>query len=150
MVGKKRMLLMKYSHAHRKPCQGPNACLVQTYSPPSSGKRAESDETTRTDGRKKAPVARSHMVIEPGPACAAAANHRTAATAEMLKKTRCHTRSSRRNAGALEVMADYGICPERRIANDPALPMAEARLFRAADLSHVGFRKVLGIASRGR
>ena len=90
---------MKYSHAHRKPCHGPKACLVQTYRPPSSGNRAESDETTNTDGRKKASVASSQSVSEPGPACAAAASHRTAATAEMLKNTRCQTRSSRRNAG---------------------------------------------------
>ena len=90
---------MKYSHEHRNPCQSPNAFLVQTYIPPSSGNLAESDAMTIADGTKKSKAAAIQSVMDPGPECAAADSQRTPTTAEMLNRTRSQSRSSRLRTG---------------------------------------------------
>src|SRR5580700_7273500 len=65
------------------------------YMPPSSGKRRDRPAMVTADGRKKKIAATIHRTNEPGPACAAAATHLRLMMAQMSKKTRSLSRSSR-------------------------------------------------------
>src|SRR5271154_6806 len=103
-VGKNKTLLTKYSQAHKNPCQSLKACLVQTYSPPSSGNRADNVDTTSADGNRNASDASSHNVNDPGPVCTTGASQRTPMIAEMLNRIRCQSLSSRGSAGLASIM----------------------------------------------
>src|SRR5580693_5392744 len=80
------------------------------YMPPSSGNFRARPATVIAEGRKKKIAATIHRTNEPGPACAAAATHLRLMMAQMSKKTRSLSRSSRLSSamsGPLVPSEDY-------------------------------------------
>src|SRR5581483_861774 len=155
------MLLTKYSHAQRNPCHSPKARFAQMYSPPSSGKFADKLETTSADGRKNASAAMSQRTSDPGPACAAAASHRTPITEEILTERRkgdavravrrvgWHSQSQRTPQNITNLRSTSKENAECSKAPG-ALFASSFYLFRTADLLQISGRQIRSIVRAGR
>src|SRR4029077_6124024 len=91
------MVYVQYVHPATNPWKSPNAILVQTYSPPSSGNRVESSTTTNAVGTKNSSAANTHKLIEDCPLRAAAAIHRGPSTVAIQNSSTSQNPITRRN-----------------------------------------------------
>ena len=74
--GKYGRFVDQYIQPVRNPANGPKACFVQTYKPPSSGYRDDNSSTVNTSGTKRNAAAIAHSTSALGPAAAAVAIQR--------------------------------------------------------------------------
>src|SRR5580765_2863120 len=75
-VGKYGKFVTQYIQPLRNPAKGPNARLLQTYRPPSSGYRDDNSSTVKTSGTNRNAAATTQRTRALGPAAAAIAIQR--------------------------------------------------------------------------
>src|SRR5205823_7164243 len=101
---------------------------VQTYRPPSSGKRVESSTMTRALGKKNRTAARIQRLIDDVPLCAAAAIQRGPSTAAMLKSSTSQKPISRRSCARASVDVAAGGGSELVEISPPATTAARLQV----------------------